>query len=521
MTSLNSLGRQLADGLTAASRQENSREQVWRDSEKINIVGAGKALTAAYEQLRNAAENVEEHLLLQNAIKRFYKQLFIMRDEAMVGDSGSELAIELTLAGYLANDTLAKPQIDQISRLAVDHYAAYEDINLRRGANQEKAFGWLLDTLAVSVEGVINQHYNDTAFVDFSYHYLTTLIPEGLIKGRKKADYSAELFVSIHRALLKSDSAIIRTQLLARYGVSVRDVTRYLEFNKRIDALIESPTADKLYHITDRQGAVLRIIRRMIEERSDFIEILPRRGVFLEAYEQQVRREYSRVSTRINRAIVRSVIFLVVTKFIIGIAIEIPYDIWAHGEIIWSVLAINLFFPPVYMVLLRLTHTLPGYANTTAMVDRIDAMLYGEKITLMKKQLSAKHHGAVFSVVYTALSIAVIIGLIYCLLLLGFSMVHIAIFFVFFSAASFLGFRLSRLIREIEVVRSSSNGLTIIRDLVYLPFVVIGRWMSDKYSKVNVVTIVLDMLIELPLKTVLRLIRQWSAFIDDRKDHIS
>ncbi len=107
------------------------------------------------------------------------------------------------------------------------------------------------------------------------------------------------------------------------------------------------------------------------------------------------------------------------------------------------------------------------------------------------------------------------------LLLLGFSLVHIAIFLVFISAASFLGFRLSRLIRELEVVRSSSNGMTFVRDLIYLPFVVVGRWMSDKYSKLNIVTIILDMLIELPLKTVLRLVRQWGAFIDDRKDRIT
>ena len=106
------------------------------------------------------------------------------------------------------------------------------------------------------------------------------------------------------------------------------------------------------------------------------------------------------------------------------------------------------------------------------------------------------------------------------LLMIGFSLVHIGIFLVFISAASFLGFRLSRLVRELEVVRSASNGPTFIRDLVYLPFVVVGRWMSEKYAKVNIVALILDMLIELPLKTVLRLVRQWGAFIDDRKDKI-
>ena len=147
-------------------------------------------------------------------------------------------------------------------------------------------------------------------------------------------------------------------------------------------------------------------------------------------------------------------------------------------------------------------------------------MLYGERTTLVRKQLNVRRYGPVFSVIYALLSVVVFAGVMALLLMLGFSLVHIAIFFVFISAASFLGFRLSRLIRELEIVRSSSNGLTFVRDIVYLPFVIVGQWMSDKYSQVNVVTIVLDMLIELPLKTVLRLIRQWGSFIDDRKDRI-
>ena len=83
-----------------------------------------------------------------------------------------------------------------------------------------------------------------------------------------------------------------------------------------------------------------------------------------------------------------------------------------------------------------------------------------------------------------------------------------------------MGFRLSRLVRELEVIKERQNGFTFIRDLIYLPFVIVGQWMSEKYSKVNVVAILMDMLIELPLKTILRLVRQWNAFIDDRKDNI-
>jgi hypothetical protein len=59
-----------------------------------------------------------------------------------------------------------------------------------------------------------------------------------------------------------------------------------------------------------------------------------------------------------------------------------------------------------------------------------------------------------------------------------------------------------------------------VRDFLYIPFVVVGRWMSEKYARVNVVAMTLDMVIELPLKTVLHLVRQWGAFITSKKDEL-
>jgi hypothetical protein len=94
------------------------------------------------------------------------------------------------------------------------------------------------------------------------------------------------------------------------------------------------------------------------------------------------------------------------------------------------------------------------------------------------------------------------------------------VFFTFLSTASFLGFRLSRQIRELEAMESSQDGITIIRDFLYIPFVVVGRWISEKYSRINIVAMMLDMVIELPMKTVLHLIRQWGAFIASKKDEL-
>lgn len=520
MSTLNHKGQQLAAHLAHVLKHESARALAIEHEEKVNVVGAGRAVTAAYEQLRNAAANTEEHLLLQNAIRRFYRQLFITRDEGLIVHSGNELAVELTLAGYLPNNTLTKEQVEQISQLAKDHYHAYEQILKQRGVNADRASKWALDTLAVEAESIINDHSRTQVFVDFAHEQLATQIEQKAVFGKDIDDFGPALFVAIHQSLLKSDEAVTRTMLLRRYQVSIRDLDKYTALNKQLDTLFASSNVDKLHHVVDRLGAPLRILRKMIDERADLDTLLTNRTAFLGEYEKQIAVEYENVGKRINRAIIRSVIFLIITKFLIGIAIEVPYDYWAHNGILWLPLIINLLFPPIYMVALRLTHQLPGYANTTALVDRIDTMLYGDRLVLTKSNLSGRRYGPVFSALYVLTGLIIFSVVTYLLLRLDFSLVHIAIFFVFLSAASFLGFRLSRLIRELEVVRSAQNGMTFVRDLLYLPFVVVGQWMSDKYSKVNIVTLILDMLIELPLKTVLRLIRQWGAFIDDRKDHI-
>ena len=519
MTSLRAIGRRLADGLLRAKQLRQHDQRLLAKEGCIDVVDTGGTLTAAYEQLRNAAENSEEHLLLQNAIKRFYRQMLLSGDEKRLTESGNELVIELTHAGYVPNNTLRRTQADEITAKAVAYTTLYDQLKCQRSVSDIVALRWVTDVLAVEVAQIVQPRYEDEVFIEFAYEYFSSIIPVSTVE--KTDDFGGALFVAIHRALLKSDIATIRTQLLRRYSVQPQQTELFLQYNRRIDVLIEDPVVDRLYHTVDRQGAPLRILARMIVVDENIPELLGKRSAFLNAFEQQVTQEYSRISTRINRAVVRSVIFLIITKLLIGIAIEVPYDLIIYGSVAWLPLAINLLFPPIYMILLRLTLVMPGRTNTTALVERIDAMFYGgNTVTLSKVDVGQKRYSTTFSVVYSIASV-IVLGLVaWALTALQFTFVHIIIFVIFISAASFLSFRLGHMVRELELVRSRSNGVTMIRDFIYLPFVVIGQWMSDKYNKVNVITIMLDVIIEMPLKTILRLLRQWNAFIDERKDNL-
>jgi hypothetical protein len=53
-----------------------------------------------------------------------------------------------------------------------------------------------------------------------------------------------------------------------------------------------------------------------------------------------------------------------------------------------------------------------------------------------------------------------------------------------------------------------------------MPFIYVGQQISYRYSQINIVATILDLLIELPLKTTLRLIRQWVNFLNAKKDEL-
>jgi hypothetical protein len=522
MNTLSIIGEQFRAALSSAHAFRERTRTHQAQQEKIHVVGAGGTLTSAYEQLRNAAENTEEHLLLQGAIRRFYRQLLLTRDRKELASSGDELAVELTLAGYLPNDTLSSTQVRAINHLATQYGELLTGLRKHK-VPSETALRWVLDTLSVGVEHELSDHTDTDVFMQFCYEYFrATLDPEKLFKGDIPEDYDIALFMAVHRALLKSDTAVIRADLVRRYQIAPTHTKRYAELSKHIDDVLASHLVDKLYRLIDRQAAPERIVRRMLHEGVDVRKLLEHKPQFLAAFEKQVDREYNQVGSRIKRAIVRSIVFLFITKVIIGLAVEVPYDYAVHGHIIWLPLIVNLLFPSLYMALLSLTLGLPGQANTRALSERISSVLYAgdTSLNLYTTQSLGKTKSSVFTVLYTLFGF-VLVGLIsWGLMMIGFSPLHLLIFFIFLSTASFLGFRLSHMVRELEVVRSQQNGFTFVRDLFYLPFVVIGQWLSEKYARVNIMTLVLDMVIELPLKTILRLVRQWAAFINAKKDEL-
>lgn len=519
--SLSDAGRNLAQLLESVrtGRGHSNRRQ----GQKIHVAGAGGTISSAYEQLRNAAEYAEEHLLLQRAIRRFYVRNFSFQIKKVSPNVADELIVELTQAGYIKNDSVATDTSEEILSLVIALYDLYWQL-IEAKVPAKQAQTWILDAMSIQTEQIINDPTPLMAFSHFAHSHFSQLVEPHLYEGADQIDYTNILYIAVQRALLKVDYANSRVALMRLYGIGSDHVEAFRTFNQKFDQLTEATFTKKITSFVSKNGAPLRIIKATFFDGDPKLD-LNDRGKTLSLVERKINQQYKEVRSKLNRGVIKSIVFLFITKVLIGLAIEVPYDLLITGSIIVVPLLINLFFPIIYMAFTRITLKLPGKANTEAIKGYIDHMLYAGESEQGYKYLAASTTGAqrsvAFNVLYGLMFVIAFGWVSYELYHLGFNMLQGIIFFVFVSTASFLAFRLSLMVKELEQVTTYQGLLTTARDFLYTPFILVGQWLSEKYARINIVGLFLDMIIELPLKTLLRLIRQWTAFLNAKRDAIS
>lgn len=513
---------------TANIALHDQADKVVGNEQTLHVPDMGNGLLFVYEQLRNVSENIENHLLFQSAIRRFYKRTLSFGLIREPKDLAQELVIELTQAEYIKNDTTPLSKIKKIDEFIDDYYQTYWDmVKHYKSVKHEVAQKWILDMLTVKTEQAFNNPVRTLSFAALSYSHFSQLInvTEYIVDNEKldETDQATVLYIAIHKALLKSNDANVRSGLIGLYGILNDDVANLVEFNKKFDSLNNLKTTAKVSRLVSRNGAPLRILQAtFFRKNSDpQTQLIENQSHIIGKIEAQITEEYSQVKRNVRAGVIKSIIFLLITKALIGLIIEIPYDFAIYGGIIVLPLVINLVFPPLFIAITALTFQMPSASNRKAIVNYIEAMLYQTEqgVPPLKKQQSAGR-SYFFNTVYIIMFLAVFYLVAQQLADLHFNIVQGIIFFIFLSTASFLGYRLTVQIKELEIVNRSQGIIALIRDFLYAPFIFVGRKISYRFAKMNIVAQLLDIVIELPLKSVLRLMRQWTTFLNNKKDEL-
>jgi hypothetical protein len=491
----------------------------------VHVADLGASFYFAYEQLRNVAEYREHHLLLRSAIERY---LWRYVKPGRLEPFAVDLIIELTQAGYLKNDSVPVAIAEAIDASMADLSKLSVEIIESKQAGPSATTEWLFQYASVKIETLINPDHRTPAIMQFAYeHYLTALDKAAIMEPQvDDQHFRIALYCAIQTTIFKSDLATMRYYcLLTSLGpIEHQPPGSVAAVNYLIDDLAADRITSRISRLLNRYGPPLRILRSLVYDGSSAANTLQNRGATLSKVKLLCAAEYEQIHAQLSQRIIKTILFVLVTKTIVGLAIEVPYDLAVHGAIAWQPLLINILFPPLYMATISTRIRIPSSHNTEAVAALVDRILYegaGAPVAYRprRRRLSQGLRMA-FNIVYALGFIGSLALMVFILRELGFNVVGGIIFFLFFSAVSFLGLRLRRSASELQLLDEQEGFLSAFIDFLSAPFVAAGRWLSERYAQANIITLILDLAIEIPFKTFIRLARQWTRFLRDKQDEL-
>jgi len=524
----------------AVYREKNKPDEEDSDIPRINVSDLISKLAFYYEKIRNSVDYKEEYLLRKNSILRNLKRQIILEGPLKnlnPEEIAKNLLVELIRAGYLPNNKLPETKIGELAEV-VDKYLKLRTLSLPGLANdrERNEIGkWILAMAAAEIEERLDIDPVLATAVGNIYELLSAEIglPED---SALKTDREIQIYISVHRIFLKFDSEMLEFLLLKYYNANwpkageaeIKYLANHIEAIKAaIDLQMKHPLAAQLNKIISRYSVYFTILKDVIS--SDPVGVYEGFTDDPKAFPRLVKKfaqkRYHEARVKLRRAAVRSIIYIFLTKMVLVFILEVPVTLWLGEVLNYNSLAINITFPPLLLFLIVLFTKTPSEANTQKIVQGVEEVIFKEKarkepIILRPLASRRKGIGATFALVY-AITFFITFGLvIYFLDKIHFNFVSIIIFLFFLTLVSFFSLRIRKVAREMYIVEKRDNILSFITDFFYVPIIEVGKWLNEKFSRLNFFVFFLDFIIEAPFKIFVEIAEEWTKYVKERKEEI-
>src|SRR3989338_10624757 len=147
------------------------------------------------------------------------------------------------------------------------------------------------------------------------------------------------------------------------------------------------------------------------------------------------------------------------------------------------------------------------------------SVLYEGKVRSVRVKSWFSKFTIAFGFAYLLLFMFVFGGIVGVLQLLQFNPVSIGLFLFFLALVSFFAFRIPYRARRWKLMRDQGT-VGIILGVLAVPIVRAGEWLSRTFSTINVFVLILDFIIETPLKRLLNFVNQFLMYLREKGEEI-
>lgn len=516
----------------AQTYKEQETFQYPPDTTKIEVDVLVSKLAMVYEKMRYAVDYREEHLIRRHAIERIIKRNFLWKKD--LASSAQTLLEELIRAGYLENNTLPKYKIDDITAI-LEKYVAI--INSYPAGNQEskrKMTNWLLTLASVEIEYDLINRKAQLKLLENTYNYIRKKLTYRQTKIEERIR-NKQLYIAVHRTLLKSDIPTISYHLLQLYVKEWTklnsDKARALgdqidDIKNHIDEDLRNSLSDQLISTIRSKAVHFNILNDLFTKHATNLDKLLFDVPSLELEISSIcNNKYKKIKRKLKRATINAIIYIFFTKIILAFIIEVPYDYLTIGHINYLPLAANVLFFPLLIFFITTTVKVPSSKNTKKIISECKNIIYSlpiDKIVHVYKKSApiGSSRFVIANVVYSILYLLSFGVIIWILSKFGFNVASGLLFVFFLTLISFFGIRIRSTAREYLVLKRRQNLIGLLFDLISIPLIRVGRWISINSSKINIFIFLFDYILESPFKKLVEAIETGIFFVKEKKEEV-
>ncbi|MCR4311960.1 MAG: hypothetical protein NUV56_01615, partial [Candidatus Uhrbacteria bacterium] len=453
-------------------------------------------------------------------------------DEAPDAMAGGLLK-DLVWAKYLPNKTVPLSLANGLTVILRKYERLFSAAE--HSEHRERLTSWLLDASSTEIEYTLAPPMADEALASFMYEEMRGRIDWDPRLQAKPEERDLRLFIAIHKILLKSNIPTLRFRVLTLYyplwaGTETpEDLVDQVSANlptviATIEREIAHPMTERLSRLLRRRAGIFRVLREALDrDHAASGDLLTDPAALDSAVSSALRHRTQDFKVRLRRTVVRAVAFLFITKMLLALIIEIPYDLLFSDSVPIYPLLVNIFFHPFFLALISLTVVIPEKKNTEDYIAAVRALAVGADHPLLHLRVKHEVRSAwsdVFTVLYVILFVAVYSAIGSLLHTLGFHWLSIALFLFFLSLVTFFGIRIRSSVRDIVASDARSGIIGTAFDMLMLPIVRAGSWLSNRVAKINVFIYFFDFIIEAPLKVAIEFVESWLTFVREKKEEI-
>lgn len=516
-TSLNPLALEFVRNLSFAFSVSKKKEKV---QNPIETSKAASSLALIYESARNAVEFRAEHLIRQGAIERILKRRLFLNQES--SKLASLLIKELIWARYIRPEFVGKEKINEVA-LIIKKYRSLLSESARNGFSKR-----ILEIASCEIEESLVFNPLPQVVSNYVFEVLKERID---FEEKDEKIKNVQIYIAVERGFGKNSDGFIAYKLLRTMLPSwFRKSTNHKEIESDfysalsfINAQFEYPLADYLRREVVFSSAPFNLLQEMVDRYGEeIVEVIKSKDKLNKEAERVLDDLYREVKAKLSRASVRSIVYIFLTKIVVGILLELPIDI-LFGKVNYLSLGINLSFPPLLMFLLNLDIKLPDNENTERVVSLLDEYFYSQEkpeAKFISSKLGLERVKKAFWLFYIVMYGVTFGGIVWLLTRLGFNPVSQVIFLFFLCVVSFFAYRVRGIAKDYSLESERESFASSIKDFIFLPVIKVGQWLSLKIASFNLLSFVLDFIIEAPLKVFLEVFEEWIHFVKEKKEEI-